>query len=320
MLSDIFVSKTVIKDVIGVSKHLGDALMRILDLLEGKCRPTKFAVEELVALLNELFAADLLPRSKKVLFERLERDLASGVRLTNAEDVAADKAFFDTLLDRVVTDHGVLGGSALAMGLTERWARVSNMGGANGKKRAMEAVRDKFTSGKRKFVFLLAMCDPAADPETKALIENQVRDLAAQLNTIQKIAPAARTEKARLQEVAGMQWLVLDSALPDRLRDPVASKFDELVSDYIISQGVIQLLDDKDLPFRDRATRLVNFCASGCLTVGRATTIARDTVVSYLRRKDFIADLTGDLPEPADKERAIKEFYTLLAKTGFDVK
>ncbi len=320
MLADIFVAKTVIKDVIGVSKHLGDAMMRVLDLLEGKCKPTKFAVEELVALLNQLFAADLLPRSKNILFDRLERDMASSVRLTNSEDPAADKLFFDTILDRVVTDHGVMGGRPMAKGLTERWARLSNIGGATGRKRAMEGVRDKFMSGKRKFIYLLAMYDPNTDAEMKGLIENQLRDLGGQLNTIQKIAPEARTEKARLQEVCGMQRLVLDSKLPDRLRDPVSMKFDELVSDYIISQGVIERLDDKRLPFRDRATRLVTFCASGVLTVGRATTIARDTVVSYLRRKDFIAALTEDIPEAFEKENAIKEFYGLLAKTGFDVK
>ena len=320
MLADIFVAKTVIKDVIGVSKHLGDAMMRILDLLEGKCKPTKFAVEELVALLNQLFAANLLPRSRNILFERLERDLASAVRLTNSEDVAADKAFFDSILERVITDHGVVGGRALALGLTERWARMTNVGGPTGLKRAMEGVRDKLTSGKRKFIFLLAMYDPNTDAAMKVLIENQVRDLGGQLNSIQKIAPEARTEKARLQEVAGMQRLVLDSKLPDRLRDPVAAKFDELVSDYIISQGVIERLDDKRLAFRERATRLVTFCASGVLTVGRATTIARDNIVEYLRRKDFITAFTEDIPEPADKEKAIKEFYGLLSKTGFDVK
>lgn len=320
MLADIFVAKTVIKDVIGVSKHLGDAVMRILDLVDGKCKPTKFAVEELVGVLNQLFAADLLPRSKQVLYDRLERDLDSPVRLTNSEDGSSDKVFFDTVLDRVVTEHGVIGGSPVAFGLTARWARISNVGGASGRKRAVEGVRDKLPSGKRKFIYLLAMYDPASEPDIKALVESQVRDLAAQLNTIQKIAPEARTEKTRLQEVAGMQRLVLDSQLPARLRDPVAAKFDELVSDYIISQGVIERLDDKRLAFRERATRLVTFCASGVLTVGRATTIARDNIVSYLRRKDFISEFTDGIPEAADKEQAIKEFYSLLAKTGFDVK
>jgi hypothetical protein len=320
MMADIFVSKTVIKDVIGVSKHLGDAVTRILDLVQGKCKPTKFAAEELVALLNTLFAANLLPRSKAVLFERIERDLASPVRLTNSEDPAVDKAFFDELLARAISDHGVLGGGNMAMGLTYRWARIANMGGAAGVKKAMEGVRDKLSSGKQKFLFLLAMFDPDADAESRGAIESQIRNLAATLSTVQKIAPEARTEKARLQEAAAIQKLVLESKLNPALRDPIANRFDEIVSDYIISAGVIQRLDDSRLPFRERASRLVNFCASGVLTIGRATTIARDTVVSYLRRKDFISEYTADLPEPADKEKAIKEFYVLLARTGFDVK
>jgi hypothetical protein len=147
-----------------------------------------------------------------------------------------------------------------------------------------------------------------------------VRDLAGQLNTIQKIAPEARTEKVRLQEAAAIQRLVLESNLEPRTRDPLANKFDDLVSDYIISQGVIERLDDNRLPFRERASRLVTFCASGVLTVGRATTIARDTIVAYLKRKDFIAEYTADLPQQEEKEKAIKEFYTLLARTGFEVK
>jgi hypothetical protein len=320
MMADIFVAKTVIKDVIGVSKHLGDAVGRMLDLVEGKCKPTKFAAEDLLALLNSLFAADLLPKSKTVLFERIERDLGSPVRLTNSEDPAADKAFFEELLKRAVTDRGVTGGRYMAIGLTERWARLSNLGGSGGVKKAMEGVRDKLTSGKQKFLFLLAMFDPNADAESRGAIEAQIRNLAATLSTVQKIAPEARTEKARLQEAAGIQKLVLESNLNPALRDPIAAKFDEIVSDYIISAGVIQRLDDARLPFRERATRLVTFCASGVLTIGRATTIARDTVVSYLRRKDFISEYTADLPDPADKEKAIKEFYVLLARTGFDVR
>ena len=157
MLADILVAKTIVKDVIGVSKHLGDALMRMLDLLEGKCKPTKFAVEELVELLNHLFSNDMLPKSRAVLVERIGRDLAGPVRLTNSEEKSDDKKFFDQMLERVVTDHGVLGGSSVSVGLTERWARLNNMGGAAARKKAMEDVRDKLESGVRKFVYLLDM-------------------------------------------------------------------------------------------------------------------------------------------------------------------
>ena len=319
MMADILVAKTIIKDVIGISKHMGDALMRILDLLEGKCAPTKFAAPEVLDMLNALFAADKLPRSKAALIDRVERDLKSVVRLTNSETTTADKEFFNEILARVVTDRGVYGGMPIATGLAERWARLHNIGGTTGRKKAIEGVCGLLESGKRKFVYLLSLYDEKAESEVRGMIEVQIRGLVGQLNTIQKIAPSARTEKARLQEVTAVQKLVLASHLDARFKNPIAEAFDKLAADYIVAENVIQRLDDARLPFRDRATRLVTFCASGVLTVGKASSIARDTIFGYLRRKDFITEFTADIPEPADKEKAIKEFYTLLAGTGFNV-
>ena len=320
MMADILQARTIVKDVLGISKHMGDAILRIFDLLEGKCQPTKFAAEEVLGLLNALFAEDKLPRSKAVMFERIERDLKGPVRLTSSETTSADKEFFNTLLARIVSDRGVLGGRAIATGLAKRWARLNNVGGATGRKKSIEGVCALLESGKHKFIFLLSLYDEKAEAEVRGAIEMQIRGLVTQLNSIQKIAPNARTEKARLQEVAFIQKLVLQSALDPKFKTSIADAFDRLCSDYMINENVIQRLDDNRLPFRERATRLVTFCASGVLTVGKATTIARETIVSYLRRKDFITELTADIPEQADKEKAIKEFYGLLAGTGFDVR
>jgi hypothetical protein len=318
MMSDILVAKTVIKDVIGVSKHMGDAVMRMIDLVEGKCVPTKFAVEELVDLLNVLFAAEALPRAKKVLFDRIERDLKGPTRLTNSEDPVADKEIFLQILNRVVCDQGVTGGRSMAVGLTDRWARLINLGGLTGRKKAMEEVRDKLSSTTRKFVYLIAMYDPA-DPNLTEAITAQLKTFAGQLNTIQMIAPQATTQKARLQEAAQVQRLVLDSQLGEPLKSLLANKFDEVVSQYIITNKVIERIDDKALAFRERAKRLVTFCTGGVLTEGKAKSIARDSVVGYLRRKDFVSEYTIDIADPAEKEKAIREFYALLAKTGFNV-
>ncbi|MBL8642984.1 MAG: hypothetical protein JNK21_03545, partial [Rhodospirillaceae bacterium] len=319
MMSDILIAKTVIKDVIGVSKHMGDAVMRMLDLVEGKCQPTKFAVEELVDLLNILFAGNALPRAKKILFDRIERDLRGPTRLTNSEDTQADKDIFLQILNRVVTDQGVTGGRGMAFGLTDRWARLINLGGAGGRKKAMEEVRDKLNSTTRKFVYLIAMYDPEGDPNLTDAIITQLKTFAGQLNTIQSIAPEAKTQKARLQEAAQVQRIVLDSKLGEPLKGALANKFDAVVSEYLISNKVIERIDDKALPFRERAKRLVMFCTGGVLTEGKATSIARDSVVGYLKRKDFVSEYTADIPDPGEKEKAVREFYALLAKTGFSV-
>ncbi|MBT5242073.1 MAG: hypothetical protein HOH20_12075 [Rhodospirillaceae bacterium] len=319
MLSDIFLAKTVIKDVIGISRHLGDAVLRMIDLVEGECAPTKFAADDLVKLLNPLFKEDLLPRSKKVLFDRIERDLTGPVRLTNSEDKADDKVFFDTLMDRVITDGHVIGGRALAAGLTERWARLDNIGGAAGRNKAMQGLCDKLDTGKRVFVYLLALYSPKAEASLQAAIEEQLKRQGVELNTIQKIAPQAKTERARLMQVTSTQRLVLDSELRDVVKKALAKRFDDIVVDYIIGQKVIERIDNKDLSFRERAGRLVAFCSSGMLTEGRATDIARETVTDYLKRKDFLSEFTTDIPDPKDKETAIRDFYKLLTQTGFQV-
>ncbi|TAL01824.1 MAG: hypothetical protein EPO08_09040 [Rhodospirillaceae bacterium] len=320
MMADILMARTVIKDVIGISKHMGDGIMRVLDLIHGKCVPTKFAAVELVSLLNTLFAEDKLPRSKAALFDRVARDLKGPVRLTSSEEIGPDKDFFVTLLDRLVTDHGVIGGSLIANGLAERWARMNNVGGVTGRKKAIEGICGLVKSGKHKFVYLLSLYDNKAEAEVRGSIEVHIRALVQQFDTIRKVAPEARTEKTRLQETAAIQRLVLDSLLEDRFKIPLANAFDALVSEYIISENVIQRLDDSKLSFRDRALRLVSFASSGVLTVGKATAITRDAVVNYLRRKDFITEFTDGIADPADKEKAIKDFYTLLARTGFDMK
>ena len=175
ILADIFMAKTVIKDVIGVSKHLGDAILRMIDLVESKCEPNKFAAEDLLELLNALFAAYLLPRSKQVIFDRLERDLNSAVRLTSSEDKHDDKPFFDILVDRIIHEDHVGGGHALVTGLTERWARLYNVGGAGGRTKAMQGMCEKLKTGKRVFIYLLALYDEKVDPAVRASIENQLK-------------------------------------------------------------------------------------------------------------------------------------------------
>lgn len=319
MLADIFMAKTVIKDVIGISKHLGDAILRMIDLVEGKCKPTRFAAEDLLELLNVLFAADLLPRTKQVLFDRIERDLRGPVRLTNSEIKTDDDIFFEELVERTITEDYVIGDTPVAAGLTERWARLNNVGGAAGRNKAMQGMCEMLKDGKRVFVYLLALYSPKADAAMRAAIEEQLKRKAVDLNSIQKIAPHARTERERLLQVAAIQRLVIDSDLVEPLKGAMAKRFDDIVVDYIVANKVIERIDNKELSFRERANRLVAFCSSGMLTEGRATDIARESITNYLRRKDFVSEFTLDIPEPAAKEAAIRDFYKLLAQTGFEV-
>jgi hypothetical protein len=99
----------------------------------------------------------------------------------------------------------------------------------------------------------------------------------------------------------------------------MAKRFDDIVVEYMIGNKVIERIDNDRLPFRERVERLVAFCAAGLLTEGKTTEIARQTITSYLKRKDFISELTADIPDPKEKEEAVRDFYKLLSQTGFEV-
>ena len=316
-IADILVARTSVKDVIGISRHMGDAIMRILDLIEGKCTPTKFAAVDLVVLLNALLAEGKLPRSKGALIDRIERDMTSAAPLIERAEGDAEKDFFKLMLARIVTDQGVVGGHPVATGLADRWARLCNMGGKAGRRNAMEGLLGLLESGRRKFVYLLALYDKDADADFRGAVEIQIRNFVAQNKTIKALAPSAKTQTARLQEVAAIQKLVLESDLDPNFKGPIADGFDMLVSDYIISENVIERLDDAQLSFRDRAIRLVRFSTSGVLTVGRATTIARERITAYLKRHDFISEFTAGITDPAEQAKVITDFYALLTTAGF---
>ena len=319
MVADVLNAKTVVKDVLGVSKHLGDAIMRMCDLLEGHCKPTQFADEELLEILNELFAANVLPESRQVIITRISRDLKGVVRITNSELEEDDRTYFKTMVDRLVTTDKVVGGGEVAEGLAERYSRLENIGGAAGRLKAIESLVENIEVPKRQFVFYLALLDSSLDPELKPKVLEQLDLLFARLNSIQAIAPDVRKDFERLQQARSLQDMILASTLEDDLRHRMGRSIDNVVTKYIVEEKVIERMDDQSLPFKDRAERLVKFCASGMLTEGRATEIARERITSYLRRKDFVAEYTADIPDPAEKEAAVRNFYKLLAETGFNL-
>ena len=319
MVADILNAKTVVKDVLGVSKHLGDAIMRMCDLLEGHCAPTQFADEELLEILNELFAAGGLPESRQVIITRISRDLKGVVRITNSELEEDDRAFFLTMIDRLVTDEKVVGGGEVAQGLAERWSRLENIGGTAGRLKAIESLVEKLEIPKRQFVFYLSLLDSRLDAELEPKVVDQLDVLIARLASIQAIAPNVKSDFKRLQQARSFQDLILGSTLQDDLRHRMGRSIDNVVTKYIVEERVIERMDDQSMPFKDRADRLVQFCSSGVLTEGRATEIARDRITTYLRRKDFVAEYTADIPDAPGKEAAVRDFYKLLATTGFNL-
>lgn len=318
MICDTLSAKTSMRDLLGPSASLGQAINRMLDLLQGRCKNAPGSADDILGPLNKLFRDGKLPGARRVLTERITRDLAGGVKLSANKPDQEEQVFKD-LLDRLITEESVFGGGKMAHSVTERCARLHNVGGAGGRRKAVTILRDQLAQPKRVFLYLLALLeeDDQIDDEMYKHIAAQVEAVLEKLSDINSIAPHAKSDPDRMKQAVQIQKAVLDSHLRNPLKTKAANTFDDIVSRYIIDAQVIEHFDKSDLPLRQRATRLVNFCAAGYLTQGKATDIARNRVTAYLKRPDFIAALTADVADPAEKEKTIRDFYAQLARAGF---
>ena len=81
---------------------------------------------------------------------------------------------------------------------------------------------------------------------------------------------------------------------------------------------MIEKLDHADLSLRERAQRLVQFCAAGILPPqGKAITRTRTSILNLLRQPNFDARFVEGVSDPKDAQESLRNFHRLLVKAGF---
>ena len=91
-----------------------------------------------------------------------------------------------------------------------------------------------------------------------------------------------------------------------------------MIDEYLIAEQIIEKLDHPSSTLRDRATRLVQFCAAGVLPEGKALTRARERIRAILRQPNFDAHFVEGIADPAKAQKALRDFHQLLInKAGF---
>ncbi|HLO77077.1 MAG TPA: hypothetical protein VK196_11545, partial [Magnetospirillum sp.] len=107
------------------------------------------------------------------------------------------------------------------------------------------------------------------------------------------------------------------STLPAPVRTALCENIDGVLERYLIDEQVVERLDHHESPLRDRAVRLVQFCAAGVLPEGRALSRARDRIVALLRGANFDAHFVDGITDPIKAQKALRDFHQLLVRAGF---
>ncbi|HSV28969.1 MAG TPA: hypothetical protein VLL76_05405, partial [Candidatus Omnitrophota bacterium] len=107
------------------------------------------------------------------------------------------------------------------------------------------------------------------------------------------------------------------SKLPPPFKARITAHIDEVLERFLKEEQIVERLDHHESPLRDRAMRLVQFCASGVLPPGKALALARERVVALLRQPDFDARFAEGIADGDLAQRSLRDFHALLTKAGF---
>ena len=319
LVADLLIPADAIQDLLGFQPNLAAALGKMCDLADGKAEaPPKGAAESFSAL-NRMFAAGRLPEAQESLFSRVGRELKSTNPLSRNEPSQEFEAYLG-LMNRLISADGVVGGPLMAEGLTHRFVRQQNVGGAAGLQKAIGEVAQELRGRARATVYLMTLLGAPKTVEAFGdIILKMLNRYAEDRGGIDDWTPSRIAPPDRMGALTRCnKALQACPFLPDKLRTDLATATDSVLVDYLEQSGIIEKIDKPEDPLAFRALRLVKFCASGVLIKGRSLEMAHKRVLGHLRQPNFEDKFLSSIPDKAQAEKHLREFHKLLVESGFN--
>lgn len=305
----------VVQEILGWQPSLASAIGRMLDLADGKLPLEKSAAGESAEMLNALLRDGKLPVSRAVLIDRALRQLKSANPLYRS-DPSKERSAFGTVVDRLLCPDGLLFGSEAADALTWRATRLVEEGGLAGRRAAIALTAAAMPDKAFTMVYLceLARTDYARDCGTDIMTQvERVLDC----RSLSELSLRTLSAKDRLLRATMAHRVAAASVFPAELRSRMTTMIDGVLEKYLIDEQVVEKLDHHESPLRDRAVRLVQFCAAGVLPEGRAMSRTRQRIITLLRMPNFDAHFVDGIADPAQAQKTLRDFHQLLVRAGF---
>ncbi|EME70129.1 hypothetical protein H261_09999 [Paramagnetospirillum caucaseum] len=305
----------VVQEILGWQPGLGAAICRMFDLADGKFPTEKSEAGESAEILNRLFAEKKLPISRACMLDRAHRQIRSPNPLYRSES-GKELEELKKLVERTMTPTGFISGSETAEALTIRYSRQIEQGGAPGRKATVNGLFRMLPDRAQGLVYL---CDLAgspwggtATPEIAELVDYCLSARHLGDFCVRSLPPKEKMLRATLAHK-----IAAAAAFPPAVREKICGFIDTMLEAYLVTEQIVEKLDHQDSHLRDRAVRLVQFCAAGVLPEGKAMNRARQRILSLLRQPNFDAHFIDGFTDPVRAQKALRDFHILLVKAGF---
>ncbi len=314
VIADILGSPVALKELLGSSRSFGDAVILHIDLAMGRARGNRGSADDILELLNPLFGSGLLATSQDALFDYIVRELRSANSLTRHE---SDPDPLVGILDRLISEKGVVYGAPMVTAIAERGARLRNVGGPRALIDGVAEINARMGPNCRKMAWLLAVVNSGIVEDFEDEVFDMLIDTVKDMRALRAFCDAEAKPRDKMATVTVMNDALQSSRLAEQQKQRIGDKLDEGLAEYLVREKVIERIDNPSLHLRKRAYMLVQFCSSGVLIEGKSASMARKRVVGYLKQPNFTDKLVDDIKDMTAKEGTIRDFYALLQRSGF---
>jgi len=317
VIADIFGVASALQDVLGYQRNLAEAICALLDLYEGRAAPGKGDAGEQIAIIAPMIADGRLSETRQSLLDRVLRQLASAQPLSR-NDPSLERDAFRQVARRLFRSGDLLGGADAAEALARRYVYLQEAGGRLGLRRAVSGVISLVDDPLFAVVFLSHLAQGRLAADLKDEIATQFRQTLS-VASLDALVPPGASQEEHLALGTALYGKVTTSAVvtgDDRVG--LLDHLDRLLCLYLKGKRVIEKMDDPTATLLERATRLIEFCASDLLPANsRAAAATRGRVVALLKQPNFETHLIAGVSDAGAREEVLRRFHALLERAGF---
>lgn len=291
VIGDVLTSVGAGLELFGNTLLPGSFLVTLCDLLFGRVSMDAMGPNRL-GILNALFRQGKLPQARMALLDRVRRQLKAPQPLGRGS-VDQESEILKTLTGHLLTRGGLIGGPGMADGLTVRYSRRLEQGGASAYRKSIVGVSEGQSDLICRIHYLTAVsAAPAAErhmDEIVASLEAAVGNEVLIENMLVQTPDTALLEQGFNAAVASIR----DSGLPEDARARIAARAERAVDEYVKSGRLAARLRQIEPVLRRRTIRLAEIACSNLIREDGALPLMRQHVLEIVRQPQFQADLAA---------------------------
>lgn len=304
-LAEMLDGRDALETLLAPSPDIRALIDGVIDLAQGRVPAGRDAVPVLHGFAALLVESPMLA-TRAALGRRLRRALAGTAPLTSGEmGVELDAVLW--LRQRLTGEGETLGGVAVRDVLDQRLLAIVSPDSLHAELRTLAHPEDRLA---RLFDIHRKLADTAAGMQVRAAIDFVLDNEQPARRLVEDKAPPMQRLK-RLADLHGEIKRALGGGAMRQL-----GSFEAAQAELIRQAKLFDRLDQAAKTPAERASKLIELCASGILIPGAGLEAAQQRLRKHIQDPGFAASLVGGSDDPGARAQKMADFRDKLAAIG----